>query len=204
MGRRGTTQLVLLPLREAQRSRTCRLCRKALEDKRRTAWCGDECVTRWRLANGDGALLRRMVRERDGGRCASCGVDTLLVVRVLRRLVQLGQERHADGTRYGPVPPAASLEARAVLVLLGWSANRAATILPTYAFGGPHAELWEADHVRAVVLGGPHELENLRTLCNPCHDRATAQLAADRAAERRAARKALEAARCPPLPGLEA
>lgn len=203
MGRRCEPHLELQPLGVAVRTRTCRLCRKALEDKRRTAWCGDACVTAWRLANGDAALLRRLVKARDACLCAGCGVDVELVRRVLKRALDLGRERHADGFCSGPVPATWTDEVRAVLVRLGWSSGRASTILPRWSWG--HVpELWEADHVVAVVLGGRHDLENLRTLCHPCHDRATAKLAADRAAERRRARAAAAAVVAPPLPGMEA
>lgn len=45
---------------------------------------------------------------------------------------------------------------------------------------------WEADHIVPVVEGGGEcGLENLRTLCQPCHRRETAKLAARRAAKRR-------------------
>ena len=37
--------------------------------------------------------------------------------------------------------------------------------------------LWDADHIRPVAEGGGHcDLDNLRTLCVPCHREATAQL----------------------------
>ena len=35
---------------------------------------------------------------------------------------------------------------------------------------------WEADHIVAVVEGGDSNLENIRTLCVPCHRRVTAEL----------------------------
>lgn len=49
-----------------------------------------------------------------------------------------------------------------------------------------HQGRWEMDHRIPVVRGGGCcGLDNLRTLCKPCHDRETARLAAQRAAERR-------------------
>jgi 5-methylcytosine-specific restriction protein A len=37
--------------------------------------------------------------------------------------------------------------------------------------------LWDADHIRSVAEGGGQcDLDNLRTLCLPCHREATAQL----------------------------
>jgi 5-methylcytosine-specific restriction endonuclease McrA len=55
--------------------------------------------------------------------------------------------------------------------------------------------LWEADHIMPVVEGGGGcGLDNIRTLCVPCHRRETAALAARRAAARRDAKQ-------PSLPG---
>lgn len=47
---------------------------------------------------------------------------------------------------------------------------------------------WEANHIVAVVEGGGEcGLDNMETLCPPCHQRETARLAARRAEARRAA-----------------
>ena len=35
---------------------------------------------------------------------------------------------------------------------------------------------WEADHILAVVEGGDSNLENIRTLCIPCHREVTREL----------------------------
>lgn len=35
---------------------------------------------------------------------------------------------------------------------------------------------WEADHILPVVEGGDSNLENLRTLCHPCHCGVTTEL----------------------------
>ncbi len=47
--------------------------------------------------------------------------------------------------------------------------------------------LWEVDHVVPLIDGGPHDLENLQTLCTPCHKRKTASEARDRAEQRKEA-----------------
>jgi 5-methylcytosine-specific restriction endonuclease McrA len=45
---------------------------------------------------------------------------------------------------------------------------------------------WQADHIIPVVEGGGEcGLDNIRTLCTPCHRRETASLAARRAQARR-------------------
>ncbi|HIG00963.1 MAG TPA: HNH endonuclease [Myxococcales bacterium] len=45
----------------------------------------------------------------------------------------------------------------------------------------PRRSLWELDHIIPLIDGGSHELENLQTLCKPCHKKKTAQEASQRA-----------------------
>ena len=45
----------------------------------------------------------------------------------------------------------------------------------------PPPPAWEADHIVPLVEGGSYGLENLRTLCVPCHKLETAALARRRA-----------------------
>jgi len=42
---------------------------------------------------------------------------------------------------------------------------------------------WDADHEMPVVEGGSSELENVRTLCLPCHRAVTAELAERRGSD---------------------
>jgi 5-methylcytosine-specific restriction endonuclease McrA len=49
----------------------------------------------------------------------------------------------------------------------------------------PDQSLWEADHIQEVCRGGGNSLENLMTLCVPCHKAKTKRLHQQRAAERR-------------------
>ena len=49
---------------------------------------------------------------------------------------------------------------------------------------------WDADHIVPVVEGGGEcTLENMRTLCVPCHQRVTRELARRRASQRRQAKR---------------
>jgi 5-methylcytosine-specific restriction endonuclease McrA len=48
----------------------------------------------------------------------------------------------------------------------------------------PRKSLWELDHVVPLIDGGTHDLENLQTLCTPCHKRKTAEEARERATRR--------------------
>jgi len=51
----------------------------------------------------------------------------------------------------------------------------------------PRRSLWEVDHVVPLVDGGSHDLDNLQTLCTPCHRAKTAEEARARAERLRAA-----------------
>jgi HNH endonuclease len=49
-----------------------------------------------------------------------------------------------------------------------------ATVLMDLGLPPGRGTLWDADHVVPLVLGGGDTLENLRTLCIPCHAAVTA------------------------------
>lgn len=90
--------------------------------------------------------LRECVFERDHGVCALCGIDTHALRRKIFRLP---------------------------------FAERMREIRRLQAAGVIHRRRkswWEADHVVPVVEGGDSNLENMRTLCIPCHKRVTGEL----------------------------
>ena len=92
---------------------------------------------------------RRLVRKRDRGRCAECGLNTYS----LRRKV-----RGRGATKK--------------LRALGFK---------------PRMSLWELDHINPLIEGGGHGLENLQTLCTPCHKAKTSREASARCLERESA-----------------
>lgn len=55
---------------------------------------------------------------------------------------------------------------------------------------GTGGRKWEADHAVPLIEGGSYELDNLRTLCVPCHRAETKALAGRRAQARRLANEA--------------
>jgi hypothetical protein len=57
----------------------------------------------------------------------------------------------------------------------------------------PRKSLWELDHIVPLIDGGSHELDNLQTLCTPCHVKKTAEEARLRSARA----KELAALECP-------
>lgn len=136
----------------------CRWCQIEVPKCRRT-FCSDGCVHEWKIRTNPG-YLRAMVEQRDKAICAGCGIDCEALLRTIKQMVNelhrpllTGQERmQADR----------NLKAfKAELKLRGFN----------------DGALWQADHIVPVVEGGGCcGLENIQTLCNPCHRAATAAL----------------------------
>jgi len=96
------------------------------------------------------SYLRECVFERDRGICAICKTD---MHKLRRRIMRL--------------PFATRMRELKSLQSLGTIHKARKT-------------WWEADHILPIVEGGDSNLENLRTLCIPCHRTATAALRARR------------------------
>lgn len=90
--------------------------------------------------------LRREVFERDRGVCAECGRDCLRL--------QCEAWDHLPGDGGG---------------IERWAADLLA------AGFDPAGPFWEADHVEPLWAGGIDSLENVQTLCQPCHAEKTAR-----------------------------
>ncbi|MCA1612054.1 MAG: HNH endonuclease [Thermoanaerobaculia bacterium] len=115
------------------------------------------------------SAARERVFERDRGVCARCGLDTEDL-----------KGRLAAMRRRNPVPDALE-EARR----LSSGFERAVLLRARRPWIAIRRALWEADHVVPVVEGGGGcGLDNLRTLCIPCHHAETRGLARRRAAAR--------------------
>lgn len=148
----------------------CRWCGEEVSKGRRT-FCSVQCVDEYRV-RADPGYARALAYRRDQGVCALCGVDTVAIEQQLRDLRRC---QKPDGTpyRWGETSPYD--EFHTGLVRKGFDTSRS---------------LWDLDHIIPVVEGGGEcGLENLRTLCQPCHKQVTADLAARRAATRRPGRK---------------
>lgn len=113
-------------------------------------WCKGEVTGRRRTFCSDacvhewrlrssGSYLRDCVFARDRGVCAICRTDTH---RARRRVMRLPFSARMLELR--------ALQSRGVI-------HR------------HRKSWWEADHILPVVEGGDSNLENLRTLCIPCH-----------------------------------
>ncbi len=151
-------------------TRGCRWCGKVLDHKSRT-FCGKECVHQYMIRSRPGYAADQ-VAKRDAGVCAKCGVDTVVFHLEAYQRAEIDTPPRYRGWRRADdriVPPE--------LVALGWpkTFNR---------------RWFDVEHVIPVVDGGGEcGLENLISLCVPCHKRATAALAARRALDRKQAKE---------------
>jgi 5-methylcytosine-specific restriction enzyme A len=145
----------------------CTLCGGPIAKGRRL-WCGQECADRY-MMRASASHRRHAVRKRDKCVCQLCGCDTAKLGRLL------GLVRYNDQDGY-------LIWRHLVDMLLGLGFNRP---------GCSASALWEADHIRPKCEGGEDELDNLRTLCIPCHKQETARLAARRADRRYRAERPL-------------
>lgn len=129
--------------------------------EKRCRWCKGAVSGRRRTFCSDGCVhewrlrsstsyLRECVFERDSGVCAHCRVDTHALRRKVMRL-----------------PFAKRMAELKRLIAEGVTRKGRKT-------------WWEADHILPVVEGGDSNLENIRTLCLPCHRQATRELHARR------------------------
>ncbi|HYR27302.1 MAG TPA: HNH endonuclease signature motif containing protein [Thermoanaerobaculia bacterium] len=92
------------------------------------------------------SYLRACVFERDAGVCAVCRLDT-----------------HKERRRIMRLPFSERMRTLQALQKRGVIHKR-------------RKSWWEADHILPVVEGGDSNLDNLRTLCIPCHREATKSL----------------------------
>lgn len=155
----------------------CRWCGKSVAPPRRT-FCSDGCVHEWKLRSNPG-YVRDLVLRRDRGVCALCKLDTLdlqsrweVIARanpIVRRFEVYARARGDGDWRTGPHwPVEVGPIMREALRHNIWP-RRVESILNGRT-------PWEADHTVALVEGGSHGLENVRTLCVGCHDLATKKL----------------------------
>lgn len=113
-----------------------------------STYCSRECADQGRLKRGWG--LRAQVFALEGGVCRLCGIDG-----------------HALFTRVLALEPAERLNA---LCNADWKLPKSAKALDRLLQNPKEGDFWQADHILAVAEGGGScGLENLRTLCVPCH-----------------------------------
>ena len=124
----------------------CRWCKQGVKPPRRTL-CSEECAHQIKL-RASGSYLRHCVYKRDKGICALCKIDTKVIA---KKALSLFGEQRANYLKENGISLKRKIKKR--------------------KNGGG---LWDADHIIAVQDGGGIcGLDNMRTLCIPCHKKKT-------------------------------
>lgn len=141
----------------------CTWCGDEVSAGRRT-WCSASCTRQWEERN-DPRVQGKLVWKRDKGVCQLCGADTERIKRVMKRLRSAASRDFArtfEGLKEWP-GRARRLERYLIArdIMCGW--------LRTKQWDDT-THLYEIDHITPVVEGGGLcTVDNLRTLCIPCH-----------------------------------
>jgi len=130
---------------------------------RRTSYCSDSCYREWYIRSSS-SFARYHVRERDQGVCAQCGCDTDKLDRVIRHAIRSLRETRSRWC---------------------YQTLSGVELCGIMNFNYQGSTKWEMDHIVPVSEGGGGcGLDNLRTLCVPCHKKDSADLARKRAEQR--------------------
>ena len=138
--------------------RLCAWCERAEVGKGRRKYCGEECAEAYAVSRSP-AFARLKVWYRDQGVCAICGFDS----KAMRIQVDATMKDIGERSRF-----AVCREIRDAFHGLGFTRVHLSFLCFQSYW------LWDADHIVPVVEGGQSTLENLRTLCVPCHKAETA------------------------------
>ncbi len=124
--------------------------------------CSAKCAEEWRCKTSP-SHLRWLLASRDKGVCSACGTDT----RALRKQFEVfcyGKERPWVSSWYGDSKKSASERSE-------WLNQHG---IP---YGRISSDWWDADHIVPVIEGGGEcGIDNMRTLCIPCHKAETKKL----------------------------
>jgi HNH endonuclease len=127
-----------------------------------STYCSQECAEEGRLRRGGmnaSVRLRSAVFALEGGRCTICGMDC-----------------HALFQQILALDPPQRLNK---LLSANWRLPKSANGLESLLQNPREGDFWQVDHILAVSEGGGGcGLENLRTLCVPCHIAETEKLRA--------------------------
>lgn len=154
------------PQWDAKGNALCRWCSKPVPKRSRT-WCSKACIHEYRI-RADGGYLRSCVLFRDKGKCKRCGFDCGALLSELRGL---GEEYRKPATTH---ERRFEIRQRMRAVRdLGFPVH--VNDEGQGGIPGVASSLWQADHINPVAEGGGLcGLDNIQTLCLPCHKAKTA------------------------------
>lgn len=148
----------------------CTWCDKKFCDSNARRWCSGTCREEGYVRFG---FWRGLVERRDKGVCVLCGFDALACQ---NRVKEIYHKSKGGGWDHGKGD---------------WARSHCHSFQRIRKFTrrtgiGPTGQPYEVDHIVPVVEGGGCcGLDNLRTLCFPCHKTETKALAGRRATQRR-------------------
>lgn len=137
----------------------CRVCDEPTKDRRNT-FCSYECRDAFNMVHST-PYIRMRVFERDTGICAECEINC----NQLERRVY-GYSSMVKKIYRTEIPMRDYAERKAMAIQLREFGFDARVTITT---------LWDADHIVALDEGGSFLLDNLQTLCHPCHKKKTAE-----------------------------
>jgi 5-methylcytosine-specific restriction endonuclease McrA len=161
--------------KDADGKRLCRGCGLPVP-KGRQSWCSNLCFN-----TRCPQMVRRAVWERDKGICAICGVNVEAVRQKCSwRNIYQGKPPHQYDQRFRPnginSPFDHARWERALATFnrhqIQWTKAAQKRLDKMFSLGWPRdncRDWWEADHIIPHSEGGEYVLENMRTLCIPCH-----------------------------------
>lgn len=139
-----------------------KLGRASLQEGVESTYCSAECAEEGRLRRGGmyaATRVRAQVFALERGVCQLCGIDA-----------------NALWLRITALHPAERLNA---LCNANWKLPQSSSALERLLQKPKEGDFWQADHIQAVAEGGGScGLDNLRTLCTPCHKTETDKLRA--------------------------
>lgn len=157
----------------------CRWCGQEVPKGKRT-WCSPFCIHQHKIRVG-GKYQAKIVWERDAGICDICGINAEAVrAEYFGKLSKLRKD--IDNLYWGDED--GNVDHKAISK---HRKEQEKLLQKTYTDKGWNIRIgrwWEVDHILPVTEGGgPDEwgrsrdyLENLRTLCVPCHKKVTKEL----------------------------
>ena len=146
---------------------TCRWCKTPNIPKPRRTFCSEECVHEYRIRTS-GSYIREQVYKRDKGICSICKINTKTIQKKL-----LDTNCHCTKVKNKYMKKLSKNKPHN---------DECSKIRNEYSIGEKRkvwrrkygGGLWDADHiVRVDQGGGCCGLDNLRTLCIPCHKNIT-------------------------------